>query len=490
MSAGDYKPDIGGNTPRSIYAADTVKVDTFADLDRLRELLEVLFYQLELSKRDLEVDLENYALLIDLDSDQRLLAAHQLEWPTSDLGSPPNFITYPYYKVLKLRSTTTAGYICKRYEEGVRDVTGTPSLDLLILVETMYNESSLIQEFADVSIRRVDDSSEFRILESFQAWVQSSLAYAGQIREILRTKDEKELSQREINNTTPQQAKQSQAVSKIQLNSHNNRLVKTIEQLNINFSEFAPVFYHKHLKPALDYRLSVSRKVYPSSSPMTQEVLSASRVLDDTVRSAITDQHRRKELFDTKVLSVLSDVRSRELKRKKIVELSNIGKAIAVAGPRIMVPPDSAKELSSYFYAQSDLIESNPPQNQDPLGSGHAKLTGLFSDDHPQYLLRSGGHLNGDITLTQGILVDGVDIDQHAHTGDDGSIKIGKESISDYSLVDRMIDTEDKPSEPTDLQLIDFYTDSNSTDVSANVKYTQIDGVFYEIQIAKIEQDI
>ena len=50
-------------------------------------------------------------------------------------------------------------------------------------------------------------------------------------------------------------------------------------------------------------------------------------------------------------------------------------------------------------------------------------------DHHPQYLLRSGGTIFGDIIVEDGITIDGVDISAHAHTGDDGSVKIKSTDI-------------------------------------------------------------
>jgi hypothetical protein len=58
-------------------------------------------------------------------------------------------------------------------------------------------------------------------------------------------------------------------------------------------------------------------------------------------------------------------------------------------------------------------------------------LDGLDEDHHPQYLLRAGGRILGNIEVQDGVTIDGVDINSHAHTGDDGSARIKSTDI-DY----------------------------------------------------------
>jgi predicted amidohydrolase len=45
--------------------------------------------------------------------------------------------------------------------------------------------------------------------------------------------------------------------------------------------------------------------------------------------------------------------------------------------------------------------------------------------------MRSGGTIFGDIIMAEGVTIDGVDIDTHAHTGEDGSVRIKSTDI-DY----------------------------------------------------------
>lgn len=50
----------------------------------------------------------------------------------------------------------------------------------------------------------------------------------------------------------------------------------------------------------------------------------------------------------------------------------------------------------------------------------HGGLSGLGDNDHPHYLQKAGDNLTGDLTADAGVLVDGVDVGGHDHSGGAG----------------------------------------------------------------------
>ncbi|PIR17591.1 MAG: hypothetical protein COV46_03530 [Deltaproteobacteria bacterium CG11_big_fil_rev_8_21_14_0_20_49_13] len=50
------------------------------------------------------------------------------------------------------------------------------------------------------------------------------------------------------------------------------------------------------------------------------------------------------------------------------------------------------------------------------FNNDHGSLGGLGDNDHPQYLLRSGGTLTGNVSCNAGVTVDGVNINIHTHS--------------------------------------------------------------------------
>jgi hypothetical protein len=65
------------------------------------------------------------------------------------------------------------------------------------------------------------------------------------------------------------------------------------------------------------------------------------------------------------------------------------------------------------------------------MKSSHSLLDDLDADSHPQYLLKSGGTITGDIYVDTDVTIDGVDISSHSHNGFDGSVRIKSTDI-DY----------------------------------------------------------
>ena len=96
-------------------------------------------------------------------------------------------------------------------------------------------------------------------------------------------------------------------------------------------------------------------------------------------------------------------------------------------------------------------IDNSPVMN---LTSEHSLLDGLDKNDHPQYLLRSGGHIEGSVTVEDGATIDGVDLNTHAHTGYDGTSRIKAFDI-DYDSV-RVENREEYVKSPVSLSVEKF----------------------------------
>jgi hypothetical protein len=114
--------------------------------------------------------------------------------------------------------------------------------------------------------------------------------------------------------------------------------------------------------------------------------------------------------------------------------------------------------------------------------SSHGKLDGLLEDNHPQYLLKDGGNITGNISVDKGITIDGVDLNTHAHTGADGSAKISSLDI-DYQN-GRVLNPAIKPVSVAISQFnVDIVNGLPRCDAVVNIEIddTIIDGYEYEI---------
>jgi len=107
----------------------------------------------------------------------------------------------------------------------------------------------------------------------------------------------------------------------------------------------------------------------------------------------------------------------------------------------IDVPYD---EYAVYFEQASVNNEKH-----ETLNSSHKYFTDLLEDNHPQYLLRSGGVITGDISIAEGSTIGGLDLANHSHSAGDGSSAIRASSV-DY-LQDRI-----------DKQYLENFTDPDN----------------------------
>jgi hypothetical protein len=116
---------------------------------------------------------------------------------------------------------------------------------------------------------------------------------------------------------------------------------------------------------------------------------------------------------------------SLNLQRKKYISYIDQLSAKASTRPRILIEVKEDKTSSIFDRV---IIDENRNQT---LKSSHGLLDDLNEDNHPQYLLRSGGNISGNIGVADKITIDGVDLSAHAHTGQDGSMRIKSTDI-DY----------------------------------------------------------
>jgi hypothetical protein len=66
------------------------------------------------------------------------------------------------------------------------------------------------------------------------------------------------------------------------------------------------------------------------------------------------------------------------------------------------------------------------------FNSSHGYFNDLLEDHHPQYLMRSGGVITGDIEIAGTARIAGIDLANHSHDGTDGSSYVRASNI-DYT---------------------------------------------------------
>lgn len=478
----EYKPPIGDNKPLAGPTFTNPEAfNSYANLNQLKERLKILNDRTNVMQETMERVMDTMALVIsDDDEDAELRSAHAAVWPES-LGEPAKYIPYRYYKILKGSETTASNYIQRRYEEAARDLSGDTAFDLLQLVDVIKKESSLIDEFINSYVGNLDDSSEYRTVEIFQDWVESALTHTKVLSKILVEKDStKKLPERDASTLTPKEARKSQAVFKVKLNSLNGEIASYTNLLQRNFSEYSEVFYKNFLGPAVDFRLKVSRYMYPTAGRLSADLQSSTSALNANLSVLQADQLRRLKMFDTKLEEIEALIVMRNQYRGYIKELAPVGKPIPAGQSGTMTPVLSHNTVL-------DSLQESQSQDRSSFKSSHAALADTMSDDaHPQYLLRSGGHMTGDITMDFGLKIDGMSPATHAHTGGDGTFQLSGASLAPGSVDAKIVNRNVKPPVPTGFKdTAKYLGDLGSHEVK--FEWQGESGLTYEIQIARME---
>lgn len=482
-----YKPTIGDFKLPDVTRRGRGAPETYADLGGLLRGLEKLINEINSFQSTLEKKLKKYALSIAAE-DQKLISSNVAEWPIERLGAPKPYITYDFYKALRFRTTTSAAYIRKRYEEGARDVTGTSALDFLHLTSLIRDEATLIQEFLNVYLGNVNDVAEFRTIEQFQDWLLAAVGYERQFRAFYEKGETNPqfVLPTEIQRTTSEEAKQGQALFKLKLNAKNDIIERDLEFLKRNFSEYASTFYTQYLGPALKFRLHVSSRSLPIGSNLNKAISESSNQMDILLSSALTDQRRRRVLFESKMDTIFSAVRERDTYRSYINQLSVKGREMPVSGPAVMIEGREPTDAEVDFFREAEYQEELPQAGFSPP---HSALSGLDANDHDQYLLRDGGNvISGHITMEEGTTFDGMRPSQHRHTGEDGTPQIHGADIIDGTLGDNVVDPTLKPPSPTDLRVVSYdeiITPPGAVAIDVTVEWRGLPHYTYEVQLTR-----
>lgn len=480
-----YVPTIG-----DIQNTDSVPFSSTAGYyneTTLRDQLKAIQKLTDAIIEGSENDLANFTLQID--SGSQLEQAQNQEWPTA-LGQPKKFIAYAQYKALENKQTRGSEYIRQSYEDSIRGTFGTNSIDTLKLSKVIKQEATNIGDFLDSYLGDVDDSSEYRILELLQDWATSGLQNAQNVAGLLteRVQGQVQIPSTEMDQITPDTAKSYQAFFQTKVNAVNTEIKQLTGDLEKEHNVMSEIYYKKFLGPSLNFRLKVSRPLETESSRpsmLSAQAIQADKAMGANFINLLTDQIKRNENFDSAMNNILMRVQVRD-------NYAGFSKQLDAIAPDKAPTP-----FVDYDLTPADITDYNTLQNTvdtqaaatDPFQSQHSALDGVLADDaHPQYPLKSGDTFSGDISLSDGAQVDGMTPSVHAHTGDDGTVKIKGSDIEGGTLNVETVNTEDKPDAPTNLKLVSTNVTiipPGTSVIDATISWQGDDKNTFEVQLSK-----
>jgi hypothetical protein len=356
----------------------------------------------------------------------------------------------------------------------------------LLLHEANYIKNSLTYDFGDI----YEDESQQQAASFYFSWAEMAAHYTKVIADQL-AQGQDYLSSSEVDYVSKKQAAQFQAFFSIRVASYTEGVDNVLFSLKKELMDNSQVFYERYVSPSLKFKSNVSAPLeldiqttnLRSEAPvLAEEIITAVNAFKGNFGSILSDMIQRRSNLRSKFDRLVN----LNLQRKKYISYIDQLSAKASTRPKILI---EVKEDNTSSIFDRVIIDDNRNQT---LKSSHGLLDDLSEDSHPQYLMRSGGAIFGNIEVADKVTIDGVDLSAHAHTGEDGSMRIRSTDI-DYS----------SPREETDLfgstvvgemqvTVSSFVPDIRTggmpvVDVVLNIEIPdEIDGI-YEYEIVYIE---
>lgn len=403
--------------------------------------------------------------------------------------TPPDYICLDEIIFAEKSMSTACRILLQEYNEATALSTFSYFYQLRKILELLLHElacikQSLLYDFG----AQYENESQQQIALQYDAWAKAALHYSGRVTKIISTQTQR-IPSSEVDQVSKKQATQFQAFFTVRLNAVNSEINDIVSSLKRDLVDNCEIFYERYLAPALSMAKDVSDPLeldfittqFQRENPvLSGELLAATNTLKGNFASIHADLIDRHRTISDKIDGALNLLYEKKRYSNFISQLGNK----AVGKKRILQTVDN--DIYSQFFRSAPIDASS----KSSLVSSHSNLDGLEEDSHPQYLLRDGGTIVGNINVDEGITIDGVDLSTHRHTGADGSPKISALDI-DYSSAR---ENPSNVSSPLSVRVENFIPDIIDggipvfdTIIAIEVEDEGLDGYEYEILFTEIE---
>lgn len=482
----EYQPQIGSNLGLSVNELNTFD-DRIYNYETLTTQLDQIIKDMDSVKSRAEDELNSFTLKV---TTEKLQEAQSSIWPES-IPEVKNYVTYNEYKALGSRLDRASKHIKDEYVRNIRGEQGSGVFDIQKLATVLSTEAKNIKGFLDANtISDVNDSAQKRTAELFQDWSTSALSHSKRLLSFFSERGKENTSkipESEVASITEQDAGRYQALFKARINAVNLELDREMSNFERHFLNSSDIFYSKFLGPAIKFNNNAGSDLTYKTDQDTllgREVIKANESIGINMTTALSDLIQRNEIFETKMLTIESSIGRRESLKQVFQQFSlKSGRGSSVF---IDTVPDKELDLN---LSQAIVTASAAVSSSNTVSSHGALSNRQDPDAHPQYILKSGDTITGNINVADGVKIDGVDVSEHSHTGLDGSQKIGGKSIVPNSLPASAIDTSQFVEKPLNLRLVGYSDGGQIGDlaiINANFFWESEDpDQMYEIQITK-----
>ena len=369
----------------------------------------------------------------------------------------PSYVSYEEVSFAERMNSTISRKFLQEYEHSIAHSTFSYFFQFRKLLNYLLNEVKSIQmslstDFGD----DYENELQQKIAVHYDSWGKTALHYTSRIAKTIISKPG-EIPGTELDQISKEQASKFQAFFAIKLNAVNSEIEDILSSLKRDLHDNSEIFYTRYINPALKFSSDISNPLeldYQTTSVgksipfLAEELLIASVLMKGNFTSVVADIVDRHHTVIGKADALLRLIHEKRKYANFIAQMSFKG----VQKPNLLLPV-SDDWVSSLF---RQVIIS--PTRKDDLKSSHSLLQGLDEDHHPQYLLKDGGRIIGDILVAEGVTIDGIDLSTHAHKGTDGSNKISSLDI-DYETARNSDRIKDAVTIPISIAIAQFNVD-------------------------------
>jgi hypothetical protein len=435
-----------------------LRPDYFIPLEGCKTQIIQTYNFLNKTKSTLEKLLSNVyinpSINIALEESHRKLWKELLKY-NSTQKTAPDYISFSEYKYAERSMSTSARRMLENYHQSISQSSFAYLFDLRNLLTFMLNEASNIKDILLLKFGDdYEDDSQKQIALQFDSWAKMASQHTQYIRQTIISSPS-QIPASELDKTTKRQSVEFQAFFSIKLNALHDETKNVIESLKRDYLDNCDIFYQRYLSQSIDFKnqivSSMELDYYTTAMSrelpvMTQELLSATNIINANFGMILADMIQRNYVINFNVEKLFSLVTSKRKYSNYIYQLSSKGQ------PK----PVIIKTVKDDKYAKIFDSTHETYRTESDLVSSHASLDDLTEDHHPQYLLKDGGIISGDISVENNAKIDGVKLSTHSHTGSDGSERIKSIDI-DYVSVRQS--EELVPPQPLSVNIISYVTD-------------------------------
>ena len=351
----------------------------------------------------------------------------------------PDYISYAEYRYAKEHACRGCRTLVIEYDSYISKTIIGHYFTIRTILEFFMHEISCVREVTEDLIGdEYEDETEQKVAKEFYYWAISIKQYTKQLAQEI-TAIPPQLPQSELDTINKVEAAQFEAFFSLKVNSFQSETKKLLGLLKREMVDTCEMFYKNLLGPAMKSRSMIaypleikllSSTMRVKAPELAAEVVDAASSINGNIASLLADLNQKNINADKRFNAVRDIMREQRRFISYIRQLQLKSSATVKINPlydnNIFV---NVVEDQHAPYFEQAIVTNLKSQS---FNSSHGYFNDLLEDHHPQYLMRSGGVITGDIEIAGTARIAGIDLANHSHDGTDGSSYVRASNI-DYT---------------------------------------------------------